>query len=62
MARLADRAAEDHRSPDQPHGSRRQRVGRVPRRDPVDGRLRVFRQAHDARSGTPLAWRGRGWS
>ena len=27
------------------------RVGRLPPGDPVDGRLRVFRQAHDARLG-----------
>ena len=42
------RAAEDHRSADQPHGSRRQRVGCLRPGDPVDGRLRVFRQADDA--------------
>ena len=39
---------EDHRSADQSHGSRRQRIGRLRRGDPVDGRLRVFRQAHYA--------------
>src|SRR5437899_1646276 len=36
MARLSHRAAEDHRSTDQPHGAWRERIGRFPSGDSVD--------------------------
>ena len=51
MARLDPRADEDHRSADQSHRAWRERVGRLPHRDPVDGGLRVFRQADGHRLG-----------
>ena len=56
MARLDHRAAEDHRSTDQSHGTWRERIGRVPCRDSVDAGLRVFRQADHAPAGAPSAW------
>ena len=51
LARLDHRAAEDHRAADQSHRARRERVGRLRRGDPVDARLRVFRQADHDRLG-----------
>ena len=45
MARLDHRAAEDHRSARQSDRSWRQRIGCLPRRDPVDAGLRILRQA-----------------
>ena len=45
MAGFDHRAAEDHRSADQPHGARRERIGRLPSGDPVAPRLRLFGQA-----------------
>src|SRR5437016_8706638 len=45
MARLDRRAAEDHRSSDQSHGTWRERIGRVPPGDPVNPGLRILRQA-----------------
>ena len=56
-----DRAAEDHRSAHRPHGTRRERIGRVPRGDPVDARLRLLRQADRARAGTRTTSRVPGW-
>src|SRR5580692_11022776 len=44
MAWLGHRAAEDHRSLDQSHGTWRRRIGRFPSRNPVDAGLRLFRQ------------------
>ena len=58
MARLGHRAAEDHRPTHQSDGARRERVGRVPRRDPVDAGLRVLGQADHHRLG-PGAHRAR---
>jgi len=37
----------DHRAADQSHRAWRERVGCLPRGDPVDGGLRIFRQADD---------------
>ena len=51
MARLDHRAAEDHRSARRSHGTRRERLGRLPRGDPVDAGLRVLRQADEHRLG-----------
>jgi len=51
MARLDHRAAEDHRSTDQSHGTWRERIGRFPSGDSVDAGLRVFRQADHDRLG-----------
>ena len=51
MARLDHRAAEDHRSAHRSHGAWRQRIGRFPRRDPVDAGLRLLRQADRDRLG-----------
>ena len=51
MARLDHRTDEDHRSADQSHRTRRQRIGCVPCGDPVDTRLRILRQADHDRLG-----------
>ena len=55
LARLDHRAAEDHRSADQSHGSWRERIRRLRRGDPVDARLRVLRQADQRPAGTSSA-------
>ena len=47
MAGFDHRADEDHRSADQSHRARRQRIGRLPSGDPVAPRLRLFGQADD---------------
>ena len=52
MARLDRRAAEDHRSADQPDGTWRERSGRVPSGDSVDAGLRVLGQADHDRLGS----------
>ena len=52
LARLDHRAVEDHRSADEPHGARRERGGRVRRRDSVAAGLRVLREAHHDRLGS----------
>src|SRR2546425_3094571 len=52
MARLDHRAAEDHRSADEPHRPWRHRGRRVGCRDSVAAGLRVFREAHHARLGS----------
>ena len=62
MAGLDHRAAEDHRSAHRSHGTRRERVGRLPRGDPLDAGLRVLRQADAAPAGAPSAWAGPGQS
>src|SRR5262249_24162865 len=51
MAGLGHRAAEDHRSTDRSHGTRRQRSGRLPCGDPLDAGLRVLRQTDHYRLG-----------
>ena len=55
LAGLDRRAAEDHRPAHRPDRARRERVGRLPRRDPVDAGLRVLRQADHAPAGIPCA-------
>ena len=60
LARLDHRAAEDHRAADQSDRPRRQRDGRVRRRDPVDARLRLLRQADRHRLGSRRASRAPG--
>ncbi len=60
MARLDHRAAEDHRSADQPDRAWRDRIGRVSCGDPVAAGLRLLRQADGARLEPPTASRGRG--
>ena len=52
LARLDRRAAEAHRPAHRSDRARRERVGRVPRRDPVDAGLRVLRQADQRRLGS----------
>ena len=56
MARLDHRTNEDYRSPDQSHGTWRERIRCFPFGDSVDARIRVFRQAHHDRLG-PRAYR-----
>ena len=51
LARLDHRAAEDHRPAHQSHRARRERGGRLRRRDSVAAGLRVFRQADRDRLG-----------
>ena len=58
MAGLDHRADEDHRPAHQSDGAWRQSVGRLPRRDSVDARLRVLGQADRDRLG-PRAHRAR---
>ena len=43
MARLDHRTDEDHRSTDQSHGVRRERIGRVPRGNTLAAGFRLFR-------------------
>ena len=52
VARLDHRADEDHRSADQPDGARRERVGRIRRRDSVTAGPRVFGEADRSRLGS----------
>src|SRR5260370_42302485 len=52
MARFGHRAAEDHRSTYESHGTRRHRIRRFPCGDSVPAGLRVFRQAHRYRLGS----------
>ena len=52
LARLDHRAAEDHRAADRSHGPRRERGGRVPRRDPVAAGPRVLGEADHDRLGS----------
>ena len=61
LARFGDRAAEGHRAADQSDGPRRPGGGCVRRRDPVDARLRLLRQAdrHGVESGAHRARLGR---
>ena len=51
VAGLDDRAAEDHRSAHQSHGARRERIGRLPPRDPVVAGPRVLGEADRDRLG-----------
>ncbi len=51
LARLGDRADQDHRAADRSHEVRRQGRGRVRRRHPVDARLRLLGEAHEHRLG-----------
>ena len=52
LARLDRRAAEAHRPAHRSHRARREHVGRLPRRDPLDAGLRVLRQADHDRLGS----------
>lgn len=52
VARLDHRTAQHHRPAHQSHGPRRERGGCLRRGDPVDARLRLFRQAPGHRLGT----------
>ena len=52
LAGLDRRAAEAHRPAHRSDRARRERVGRLPRRDPVDAGVRVLRQADRARLGS----------
>ena len=60
MARLDHRAAEDHRSADQSDGARRERSGRVRRRDSVDARATDFPASRPRPAGIPSASRAPG--
>ena len=60
LAGLDHRAAEDHRSAHRPDGPRRERRGRLRRRDPVDAGLRVLGQADGDRLGSRSASRAPG--
>ena len=60
MARLDHRAAEDHRSADQSHGTWRERIGRLRRRDSVAAGPRILREAHRRPAGIPSASRAPG--
>ena len=53
LAGLGRRAAEAHRPAHRPDRARRERVGRLPRGDPVDAGLRVLRQADQRPAGIP---------
>ena len=52
LAGIDPRAAEAHRPAHRSHRARRERVGRLPRRDPLDAGLRVLRQADHDRLGS----------
>ena len=52
LAGIDRRAAEAHRPAHRSHRARRERVGRLPRRDPVDAGVRVLRQADHDRLGS----------
>src|SRR4051794_16370627 len=60
MARLDHRATEDHRSVNQSHGTRRERIGCLPYRYSVNAGLRLFRQADQHRLGPERI--GRAWA
>ena len=60
LAGLVHRAAQDHRAADRPDRARRQRVGRLRRRDPVAARTRVLGASRPRRAGIRRASRGRG--